>query len=202
MKKLLLFIGPGLFLLAQAILPEGSAQTVIRSGIIQANLFAWELGHQLILLALALLIPWLTEVHAVARRGSEGASTLGLVFTALALCADYGVGILQLHVSNLVKLDVANWAQPVMAIMAQDQGLLMFAYLPTLGFVPGFALLAFGCFRHTRKRAPALMLALAGVLIAVAGVMQVKLLFIAGAVVLVAFTVVFSRLPAAVVAGR
>lgn len=202
MTKLLLFIGPGLFLLAQAILPEGSAQTVIRSGIIQANLFAWELGHQLILLALALLIPWLTEVHAVARRGSEGASTLGVVFTALALCADYGVGILQLHTSNLVKLDVANWAQPVMAFMAQDQGLLIFAYLPTLGFAPGFALLAFGCFRHTRERAPALMLALAGVLIAVAGMMQMKLLFVAGAVVLVAFTVVFSRPPAALAAGR
>jgi hypothetical protein len=201
MKQLMLVIGPVLFLIAQAILPEGSAQSVIRSGIIQDNLFAWDLGHQLILLAFAFLILWLTEVHTVARHGSEWASTLGLLFTALALCADYGVGILQLHSSNLVKLDSARWAQPIMAFMAQDQGLLLFAFLPTLGFVPGFALLAVGYFRHTRSAVAGLLLALAGVLIAVAGVMQVKLLFVMGAVALLAFTVVFVRAPAVTAGG-
>jgi len=78
--------------------------------------------------------------------------------------------------------------------MAQSQNLLGFAFLPTLGFIFGFGLLAFGLYRSTRQSLIPALLGLSGLLIAIAGVMQVKIVFILGAIALTVFTVLFIRM--------
>lgn len=94
MKYILLFLGPALFLLAELILPGGSADPATRIAIVQANDFAWELGHQIVLFALVFLLIWLGEVYSFLRGRNVRLAYLGALISAIALIADYGVGIL------------------------------------------------------------------------------------------------------------
>jgi hypothetical protein len=70
---------------------------------------------------------------------------------------------------------------------------MLFAFLPTLGFFFGFALLGFAFYRKNRAALPASLLALSGLLIAAGGMMQSKVIFIIGGLTLVGFTYFYRR---------
>ena len=84
MNKLALLVGPALFLLAELILPGGSADPATRLAIIRAHSAAWELGHQMISTAFAFLIVWLVDISSVARHGSRLLAGIGVWFTGFA----------------------------------------------------------------------------------------------------------------------
>ena len=193
MKNVPLLIGPILFLFAQVILPGGSADPTIRIAIIQNNTLAWELGHQLIAIAFVFLLLWLGEVYGFVRNGNQLLAFLGVLLSTFALTADYSVGILQLLTLDLVQTESASQALAVLTLIGQSSNLLAFAFLPTLGFFFGFGLLAIGYYRTTRQSLPAILLGLSGLLIAIAGILQLKLVFILGAIALLFFTVLFVR---------
>ena len=194
MKKYHLLIGPVLFLLAEIILPGGSSDPKTRITIIQNNGSIWEIGHQIIAIAMIFLLIWLFEIYTSIGSQNQAVAYLGVWLSAFAMLADYGVGILQLPTLDLVKSNPADLANPVLALMAQSQNLLGFAFLPTLGFIFGFGLLAFGLYRSTRQPLISALLGLSGLLIAIAGVMQLKIIFILGAIALTVFTVLFIRM--------
>lgn len=191
MKRLHLLIGPSLFLGAELILPNGSADPTTRIRIVQTNGLAWEFGHQLIAMAFVFLLIWLSEIYAFLRTGNELTAYFGVLLSTFALAADYGVGILQLLTLDLARTAPADQAQSVLALIGQSSNLLGFAFLPTLGFAVGFGLLALGYYRRTRHILPASLLGLAGLLIALASLMQLKLVFILGALALFGFAVLF-----------
>jgi hypothetical protein len=191
MKRLHLLIGPSLFLVAELMLPNGSADPTTRIRIVQTNGLAWGLGHQLIAMAFVFLLIWLSEIYAFLRTGNELTAYLGVLLSTFALAADYGVGILQLLTLDLVRTAPADQAQSVLALIGQSSNLLGFAFLPTLGFAVGFGLLALGYYRRTRQMLPASLLGLAGLLIALASLMQLKPVFILGALALFGFAVLF-----------
>lgn len=194
MKKILLFLGPVLFLLAELILPGGSADPAARIAIIQDNSSAWELGHQLVAAAFVFLLLWLGELYNFVRKGNGRIAYLGLLLTTFALAADYGVGILQLLTLDLVQTQPVEQVQTILTMMSQSANLMTFAFLPTLGFLVGFGLLAIGYLRSTQQKLPPVLLGLAGLLIALGGVMQIKVVFILGALALLVFTIIFSQL--------
>lgn len=193
MKRVHLLIGPVLFLLAEVILPGGSADPAARITIIQTQSLAWELGHQLIAIAFVFLLMWQSEVHRFIRPGNEALAYLGFLLSTFALAADYGIGILQLLALDLVRTAPADLTQAVLALIGQSSNLFRLAFLPTLGFIFGFGLLAIGFYRTTRQILPASVLGLSGLLIAIAGMMQLKLVFILGAIALLGFAVLFIR---------
>jgi hypothetical protein len=193
MKKIHLLTGPVLFLIAEVILPGGSAEVDARIKLIQNNATAWESGHLLIAIAFVFLLMWVAELYAYVRQKSALTAYAGLLFSTFALAADYGVGTLQLLSLDLVRAKPVELAQPVLSIIAQSPSLLGFVFLPTLGFAIGFGFLALAYFRATRQALPAVLLAAAGLLIAVAGLIQLKVLFVAGALALLAFAVWYIR---------
>ena len=194
MKKYHLLIGPVLFLLAEVILPGGSSDPATRITIIQNKGFAWEIGHQIIAIAMIFLLIWLFEIYVSIGSQNQAVAYLGVWLSTFAIVADYSVGILQLLTLDLVKSNPADLANPVLVLMAQSQNVMSFAFLPTLGFIFGFGLLAFGLYRSTRQSLLSVLLGLSGLLIAIAGIMQLKIVFIVGAIVLIVFTVLFIRI--------
>ena len=193
MKKYHLLIGPVLFLLAEIILPGGSSDPVTRIGIIQNNGLTWEIGHQIIAVALIFLLIWMFEVYNSINSQNRAVAYFGALLSVFAIVADYSVGILQLLTLDLVRSNPSDLANSVLALMAQSQNLLSFAFLPTLGFIFGFGLLAFGLYRSTRQSLDSTLLGLSGLLIGIAGIMQLKIVFIIGAIALTVFTVLFIR---------
>jgi len=193
MKKYHLLIGPILFLLAQFILPNGSSDPATRISIVQNNASAWEIGHQIIAVAFVFLLIWLYEIYSYLSNQNPTVAYLGVLLSAFALIADYSVGVLQLLTLDLVKSNPTDLAQPILALMAQSQNLMSFAFLPTLGFLFGFGLLAFGLYRSTHQPLPPAMLGVSGLLIATGGIMQLNIVFILGAIALTVFTVLFIR---------
>ncbi len=193
MKRLYLLIGPLLFLAAELLLPNGSADPATRAAIVQNHSSAWELGHQLIAIACVFLIVWLGEVYTSIRKGNELIAYGGLLLSTLALVADYAVGILQMLTLDLVRTQSADQVQAMLTLVGQSSNLLTFAFLPTLAFFLGFGLLAIGSYRSTRQILPAVVLGLAGLLLAVAGLLQLKVVFVAGAIALLVFAVLFVR---------
>lgn len=193
MKYILLFLGPALFLLAELILPGGSADPATRIAIVQANDFAWELGHQIVLFALVFLLIWLGEVYSFLRGRNVRLAYLGALISAIALIADYGVGILQLHTLELARNESIELVQRVLTVSGGSSNLFLFAFLPTLGFLFGFGLLAIGFYRSTRQILPPILLGISGLLVALAGILQIKIIFILGALAMLAFTTLFAR---------
>jgi hypothetical protein len=66
MKKLILLIGPALFLIEELLLPGDSADPATLLDIIATNSAAWEIGHEIILVAFAFLALWLFSIVGVA----------------------------------------------------------------------------------------------------------------------------------------
>lgn len=194
MKRVVLLIGPTLFLLAEIILPGGSADPSTRMAIIHDHGSAWALGHQLIAIALVFLLLWLGDVYAFVRIGSELTAFLGALLSTFALASDYAVAMLQLLALDLVRTQPATQALQALEVVSRSSNLLALAFLPTLGFFFGFGLLAIGFYRSTRQILPAILLALSGLLIAGAGVMQIKIVFVFGALALLVFAVLFARI--------
>jgi len=192
MKRALLLTGPALFLLAEIILPGGSADPATRTAIVQAHDAAWALGHQVIAFAFLFLVLWLSDLYTFVRVGNELTAFFGVLFSAFALIADYAVAMLQLLTLDLVRAEPADQVLPVLALMGRSSNLMVLAFLPTLGFFFGFGLLAIGFYRRTRQALPATLLAVAGLLLAVAGVMQIKWAFVLGALALAAFALLFA----------
>jgi hypothetical protein len=192
MKRALLLIGPTLFLLAEIILPGGSADPATRTAIVQVHGAAWALGHQVIAVAIVFLVLWLSDFYTFVRVGNELTTFFGALFSAFALIADYAVAMLQLLTLDLVGSEPAEQILPVLALMGRSSNLMALAFLPTMGFFFGFGLLAIAFYRRTRQALPATLLAVAGLLIAVAGVMQIKLVFVLGALALFAFALLFA----------
>lgn len=193
MKKFLLFIGPVLFLLAEVILPAGSADPAARIAIIQDNSLAWELGHQLIAVAFVFLLLWLGELYNLVREENGRIAYTGVLLAAFALAGDYGVGILQLLALDLVETLPTDQAQSILAMLGQSTNMMAFAFLPTLGFLVGFGLLAAGFYRSVGQTLPAVLLAASGLLIALGGILQMKIVFILGALALLSFTAIWSQ---------
>jgi hypothetical protein len=69
LMKYFFWLGPSLFLIAKLILPGGSSDVGKLIEIIKANQSTWEWGHRLIIVALALLIPWLARIYRKAKKG-------------------------------------------------------------------------------------------------------------------------------------
>jgi hypothetical protein len=193
MKKLSLFIGPVLFLVAESILPGGSADPATRMAIIKNNNSTWILGHQLILLSFLFLIFFTFNVYNHVKDSGGWIASLGAFLVIFALAGDYGIGVLQLLTSDFVQSMPADFGQSALGVMAASSNLLLFAYLPTLGFFFGFAMLGFAIYRKDRASLPASLLALSGLLITAGGMMQSKIVFIIGALALVGFTYFYSR---------
>ena len=193
MKRYHLLIGPVLFLLAEVILPGGSSDPATRIAIVQNNGSVWELGHQIIIVAFIFLLIWLFDIYGHISNQNQAVAYFGVLLSTFAIVADYSVGVLQLLTLDLVKSTPTDLAKPILALMAQSQNLLSFAFLPTLGFIFGFGLLAFGLYRSTRQSLLSAMLGLSGLLIAAASIMQSKIIFILGAIALAVFTVLFIR---------
>lgn len=192
MKRVLALIGPTLFLLAEIILPGGSADPATRMAIIQNHGPAWALGHLIIALALVFLLMWVGEVYGYVRPGNELTAFLGLFLSTFALASDYAVAMLQLLALELVRTQPATMVLQVLETVGRSSSLLALAFLPTLGFFFGFGLLAIGVYRKTRQILPASLLTLAGLLIAVAGVVQIKIVFVLGALALFVFALLFA----------
>ena len=193
MKRYHLLIGPALFLLAEVILPGGSSDPATRIAIVQNNGSVWELGHQIIVVAFIFLLIWLFDIYGHISNQNQAVAYFGVLLSTFAIVADYSVGVLQLLTLDLVKSNPTDLAKPILALMAQSQNLLSFAFLPTLGFIFGFGLLAFGLYRSTRQSLLSAMLGLSGLLIAAASIMQSKIVFILGAIALTIFTVLFIK---------
>jgi hypothetical protein len=151
------------------------------------------LGHQLIAIAFVFLLIWLGEIYSFIRSGNELTAYIGVLLSTFALAADYSIGILQLLSLDLVRTAPTELAQPVLALIAQSSNLLSFAFLPTIGFIFGFGFLALGFYRRTQQILPASILGLSGLLIATAGILQLKILFILGALALLGFAALFLR---------
>ncbi|WP_423224354.1 hypothetical protein [Candidatus Amarolinea aalborgensis] len=192
MQRALLLIGPALFLLAEIILPGGSADPATRTAIVQAHGAAWALGHQVIAVAFTFLVLWLGDLYTFVRVGNELTTFFGALLSVFALIADYAVAMLQLLTLDLVRTEPADQVAPVLALVGRSSNLMALAFLPTLGFCLGFGLLAIGFYRRTRQALPAALLAAAGLLITVAGVMQVKWGFVLGALALAVFALLFA----------
>ncbi len=193
MNKILLFLGPTLFLLAELILPGGSANPEARITIIQNNVAAWEVGHQLIAVAFLFLLWWLGELYNFVRKGNGRMAYLGFLLSAFALVADYSIGILQLLTLDLVQAQPTDQTRAILTLIGASPNMLAFAFLPTLGFAVGFSLLAVGYQRSTGQKLPSVLLGLSGLLIALGGIVQLKAVFLLGALALLAFTVIFAK---------
>jgi len=93
MKRALLLIGPALFLLAEIILPGGSADPATRTAIVQAHGAAWESGRQVIAVAFIFLVLWPGDLYTFVRIGNELTTFLGALFSAFCahcrLCGGY-----------------------------------------------------------------------------------------------------------------
>ena len=164
-----------------------------RIAIVQNNGSAWELGHQIIVVAFIFLLIWLFDIYGHISNQNQTVAYFGVLLSTFAIVADYSVGVLQLLTLDLVKSNPTDLAKPIVVLMAQSQNLLSFAFLPTLGFILGFGLLAFGLYRSTRQSLLSALLGLSGLLIAAASIMQSKSVFIVGAIALTVFTVLFIR---------
>jgi hypothetical protein len=193
MKKLLLFIGPVLFLIAEIVLPGGSANPATRMEIIRNNNAAWNLGHQIIALAFVFLFFLVFDVYSKVKDGNEWVANLGAFLSVFALAGDYGVGILQLLTSDFVESTPADFGQSALGVMAGSSNLLLFAFLPTLGFFFGFGLLGIALYRNNRAVLPATLFALSGLLISTGGMIQSKIVFIFGALALAGFAYFYSK---------
>jgi len=193
MKKSALLIGPVLFLIAEIILPGGSADPATRVEIVRNNTAAWNLGHQLIVLAFVFLLFLVFDVYYKVKDGNGWIAHLGAFLSVFALAGDYGVGVLQFLTSDLVKSMPADFGESALGVMAGSPNLLLFAFLPTLGFFFGFGFLGIASFRKNRAALPTALLALSGLLITVGGMMQSKIVFIIGALALVGFTCFYTR---------
>jgi len=145
-----------------------------------------------IALGILFLVLWPGVLYAFVRVGNELTTFFGALFSVFALIADYAVAMLQLLTLDLVRTEPADQVAPVLALVGRSSNLVALAFLPTLGFFFGFGLLAIGLYRRTRQALPATLLAAAGLLIAVAGVMQVKWAFVLGALALAAFALLFA----------
>ena len=188
MHKLVLLIGPALFLVAELVLPAGSTDPATRVAIIMANSAAWEFGHQLILIAFAFLLLWLVGITGVVRQSSPLLAGLGLWFSGFAVLANFGVGVLQLVALELVQHGPEQQARSVLQTLAASSNLMTFVFLPYLGLVPGLALLAIALTRRLHAPWLGALLALAGVLICIGGIVQLKALLIVGGAGVVLFT--------------
>lgn len=100
--------------------------------------------------------------------------------------------MLQLLTLDLPDTEPAEQVLPVLTLMGCSSNLMVLVFVPTLGFFFGFGLLAIGFYRRTRQALPTTLLAVAGLLIAVAGVMQIKWVLVLGALALFAFARLFA----------
>ncbi|MEW6027883.1 MAG: hypothetical protein AB1554_00215 [Chloroflexota bacterium] len=193
MKKLSLFIGPVLFLIAEIVLPGGSADPATRVEIIRNNSAAWDLGHQIIALAFVFLFFLVFDVYNKVKNGNGWMAGLGAFLSVFALAGDYGIGILQLLASDLVRSMPADFGLSALGVMAASSNLLLLAFLPTLGFLFGFGFLGFALYRNNRAVLPAALFVLSGLLISAGGMIQSKIVFIVGALALVGFAYFYSK---------
>jgi hypothetical protein len=193
MKKLLLFIGPVLFLIAEVVLPGGAADPATRLEIIRNNNTAWELGHQIIALAFVFLFFLVFDVYGKVKDGNGWIASLGAFLSVFALAGDYGIDILQLLTYDFAKSMPGDFGLSALGVMATSSNLLLFAFLPTLGFFFGFGLLGFAHYRKNRAALPAILLALSGLLISAGGMLQNKFVFVFGALALVSFAYFYSK---------
>ena len=148
MKHILLLTGPVLFLLAELIAPGGSPDPAQRQAIIANNQAAWALSHQLFILAFAGLIWWLVRLWATLTRAPLLAG-LGIVVSGFALLADFGIATLQLLALDAVRTLSPDQALAVITLTSSSQNLLLFVFLPYLGFAIGFVLLAWAILSTT-----------------------------------------------------
>lgn len=193
MKKFILFIGPVLFLIAEIVLPGGSADPATRLEIIRNNSAAWELGHQIIALAFVFLFFLIFDVYGKVKDGSGWIASVGAFLSVFALAGDYGIGILQLLSSDFARSMPGDFGLSALGVMATSSNLLLFAFLPTLGFFFGFGLLGFALYRNHRAVLPAALFVLSGLLISAGGMIQSKIVFIVGALALVGFAYFYSK---------
>lgn len=186
-RTAILMAGPILFFLAEFILPGGSMDAEARIGIMRANFWQWHLGHVIILLAFIMMFVWLMDVYGAATRGLTWQSFAGAMFVVFALLGDYTIGVLQLFSIELLQTNPAA-AQQVLEFMNGSYYLLVFAYLPTLGFLVGFALLGWSLLVAGRSKKQVALLVSAGLLITLGGIIQTQLLFWPGSFALLAFS--------------
>lgn len=188
-KQSTLLIGPALFLLAEVINPGGSPDPAVRQTIITAHQAAWELSHQIFIVAFACMLWWLIRIWANLAHHAPILAGVGAFLSGFAILADFGIATLQ-----LLALEVIRTLPPELALAVITQmgspNLMLFVFLPYLGFALGFGLLAAAMGRRAGRGRwlPIALLALAGILLTAGGMTGSKILLMIAALTLLAFT--------------
>lgn len=187
-KRALLLAGPLLLLLGQLIAPGGSPDPLQRHAIILNNQPAWALAHQIFALAFAWLLWWLFELRSWLGSRAAPLVTPGAFLVSWALLADFGIVALQFAALDVVRALPADQSLAVLRALGGSANLLAFIYLPYLGFLVGLPMLAWGGYRVHARVLDALLLAGAGLLLALGGLIGSKIALIGAALLLVLFT--------------
>ena len=188
--RYLFWSGPIVFLVAEILLPGGSSDIGKRIEIIQTHTARWEWGHLLIIVALFLMLPWLAQIYREARKGNPPLAFIGVFTTAIAIIANYAIAVLQLLSLEIVQ-ELAETAPAVLGLINRPN-LMVTVFLPFLGFLIGFVLLATSLWQ-SRQRWIAGSLLLSGLFISLAGLLQSKPLFVLAALGLVVSSAFISQ---------
>ncbi len=193
MKKLSLLIGPVLFLVGQLLWPGGSADNAQRVELIRQNAAMWVLSHQIFVLAFAFLMLWLIQVYNAAQTRASHLAGIGALFTGFALLADFAIAIEQILSVALVTSPLGSQAASIIGAWRSDPNFGLLVLLPyVLGFLVGLPLLGIGLWRSGHSPLVAGCMALTGLLLVAAGVLGIKMVFIAAAVALMAGSAVLA----------
>jgi hypothetical protein len=188
-KQFPLLIGPALFLLAEVLSPGGSSDPALRQSIIVSNQGAWELSHQIFIVAFASMIWWLMRLWATLAHHAPIRAGAGAFLSGFAILADLGIATLQLLALEVIRTLPPELALAVMTQMGSPN-LMLFVFLPYLGFALGFGLLAaaMGSRANRGRWLPIVLLALAGTLLTTGGIAGSKILLSIAALALLVFT--------------
>lgn len=190
-RKLLLVLGPLIFLVAQLLAPGGSPDPAQRQALIANNQAAWELSHQIFAVAFAFLLCWLFDLWSRIKEDAPLLAGIGAFFTGFALLADFGVATLQFVALEAVRALSSDQALTMINAMSNSRNLLTFVYLPYLGFVIGLGVLGWADYRKRRQTISALLLALTGILLVAGGMMGNQIALIGAGAVWVSFTLLY-----------
>lgn len=183
----ILMAGPLLLLLAAFVIPGGNMDAEARIGIMKAFSGRWVLGHVLLLVALLAMVVWLADVYAAALEGLEWQAVAGALAVVLALFSQYGVAALQLYAFELMR-STPGAAQGLIESLDGSWFLLATLYLPAIGFLGGFSLLAWALRKAGRSKWQLVFLAAAGFFVTLGGVTQLQFLDCIGTLSLAAFS--------------
>lgn len=191
MKKIALLLGPIVFLVAQFLWVEGSADNAQRVSLIRDNAAMWILSHQLFALSFALFSLWLTSICMHIRHISL--MLWGAFFVGLALISDFAIAIEQI-ISVALVMNNPQFALTAINTWRADSNFGMLVLLPYfVGWLLGPALLAIGLQRSGHRAITAILIGLSGVLLAVNGLIGLKIVFVIAALALLLGTLSLAR---------